>query len=251
MYNIKNLNSCNLFFANSIAKFYLIVFLVVSSNLLAPNAIYAQINRMKVMQTEDVTIYYPKYKSLDLSCGDMPNSSDSSIIFCAEAAYTGELLTTFSHLNIAGNHVSSGVFYKGYACEDNTGAFIYYNNKWKFIFGDNQSEMLNAEKYKGMAFGQSMIIHNGDTKPLTRSATSENYYRALSELNGKLCIIDSRNIIPYSKFVKDLELLGVTNAIYLDMGEGWNYSWYRDSSDVLHFIHSIRIPFTTNWIVFR
>jgi len=50
----------------------------------------------------------------------------------------------------------------------------------------------------------------------------------------------------YKSFVKALCDLGVTNALYLDMGEGWNYSFYRDNDGKVNFIHNRRTFFTTN-----
>lgn len=43
------------------------------------------------------------------------------------------------------------------------------------------------------------------------------------------------------------------NALYLDMGGGWNYSWYRDSVGKAHDIHpqTYGSIYQTNWIVFK
>ena len=54
----------------------------------------------------------------------------------------------------------------------------------------------------------------------------------------------------FGDFIQALLNEGVTEAIYLDMGPGWNYSWYRDDSGVPHEIHNHRIIYTTNWITF-
>jgi len=43
---------------------------------------------------------------------------------------------------------------------------------------------------------------------------------------------------------------GVQEAIYLDMGSGWNYSWWRDNTGSAHEIHNRRIVYATNWITF-
>lgn len=60
----------------------------------------------------NLIIYTPNYTSIALVCGTMPNKTDNKVIFCAEAAFTGELLKKFKHSNILGDHVSGGIRYK-------------------------------------------------------------------------------------------------------------------------------------------
>ena len=75
-------------------------------------------------------------------------------------------------------------------------------------------------------------------------------YRALAELNGNLCIIDSANMIYFDGFMDELRRLGVTNAVYLDMGAGWNYSWYRKDDGTVKELFPTPGKYTTNWIAF-
>lgn len=76
-------------------------------------------------------------------------------------------------------------------------------------------------------------------------------YRALCEYEGKLCVIDSRNIVTYASFISSLEDIGVTHALYLDMGSGWNHSWYRDNEGKVVEIHPKTHSYTTNRLVFK
>ena len=41
------------------------------------------------------------------------------------------------------------------------------------------------------------------------------------------------------------------DALYCDMGSGWNYSWYRGESGKHVDIIGIPWPFSHNWLVFR
>ena len=61
------------------------------------------------MDTNGLIVLFPNYSRIDLVCGVMPQKNDENVILFAEAAYTGECLTKFKHLNIAGYHVSNGV----------------------------------------------------------------------------------------------------------------------------------------------
>lgn len=203
---------------------------------------------------EALAVYYPDYRKIDLVCGMMPSPNDSTVLLCCEAAFTGELLKDFSHSNIAGNHVSNGVLYKGYKCAANTGCFAFYadSGRWQFAYREYDDCLDKAVEQHGMAFGQTMIVYNGRDVHNGRPCkdTSKNQYRALCELDGKLCIIDARQTMTYKDFAQALLNAGAKHAVYLDMGRGWNCSFYRDNNGKAHYIHDHRIPYTTNWITF-
>lgn len=197
-----------------------------------------------------LVIYTPQYRNIDLVCGTMPSVTDSDVIFFAEAAYTGETLDEFKHSNIAGDHVSSGRRYVGYTCKRNTGAFVYYNGKYKFLYKEYSNELDSAAKYGGMGFGQEMLIHKGRLVPCKRSDNNENEFRALCEFKNRVCVIDSKRVVEFKTFKDDLLKIGVTEALYLDMGPGWNHSWWRDKEGNVRVIHLKTHNFTTNWITF-
>lgn len=201
-------------------------------------------------EKEKIVIYTPNYTNIDLVCGIMPDKSAKSVIFCSEAAFTGELLKEFKHTNILGDHVSSGIRYRGTGCNRNTGAFVYYGGKWKFLYKDYSNELDVAAKNGGMGFGQEMMIHNGKRVQTIRKDSNRSEFRALCELKGMLCVIDSKGVSKFGDFIQALLSEGVSEAIYLDMGIGWNYSWWRDCNGKANEIHNQRIPYTTNWITF-
>lgn len=203
------------------------------------------------VDTNGLIILFPSYSSLDLRCGNMPLTSEKEIILFAEAAYTGAPLEKeFKHNKIAGDHVSNGTRFKGYKCSRNTGAFVYYLGKWKFLYKDYSAELDSAANHGGAAFAQEMMIHNGEIKPTVRKDGNVNTFRALCELEGKLCIIESLNDIQFSYFKSALLEQGVTEALYLDMGSGWNYAWYRKDESTVVGLHPKVHDYCTNWITF-
>ena len=197
-------------------------------------------------------IYYPHFSRIDLVCATMPAKTDSTVVFCAEAAFTHVLLTSFDHTNIDGDHVSGGQYFVGAACRDNSGAFTWTpHGGWRFVAGPYTEALTEAAAGGGMGFGQALIIYNGTAiEPLWRSGTHQ--FRALCELEGQLCIADSRDAVPYADFVAMLKAAGMTHALYLDMGSGWNHSWWRDDSGNVHEIHPrhTKSRYCTNWITF-
>lgn len=213
------------------------------------------------VERSGLVIYYPGFSRVDLVCGTMPSKQADSVIFCAEAAYTHALLTDFSHANIDGDHVSGGVFYAGAPCTEtpqrigNTGVFVWYAGRWQFAMGESTDLLHEAAAKGGMGFSQAIIYWNGEQQKTTRGTLKAalektTHYRVLAELEGRLCIIDSKLAVPYADFLEMLEQIRPTYAIYCDMGHGWNYSWYRDSEGRVHEIHPTPGRYTTNWITF-
>lgn len=210
---------------------------------------------VKIDLLEGLVIYYPQFSRIDLVVDEMPSKEDSSVVYCAAAAFTGTYLDEFKHSNIAGDHVAGGVRHKGYLCEVNTGCFAYYGGgEWEFAYGDHDRLLDKAAEKGGMAYSQAMMICKGEVKQTYRvnpkNTRDVNEFRALCELDGKLCVIDSDGFVNFRDFVADLSKAGVTNAIYMDMGEGWNYSWWRHSCGEAVEIHPVESGYTTNWITF-
>ena len=52
-------------------------------------------------------------------------------------------------------------------------------------------------------------------------------------------------------FIQALEDLGIRDALYCDMGSGWNYSWYRNAEERLITLFGLPVPWSHNWVVFR
>ena len=131
------------------------------------------------VDSNGLIILIPSFTTIDLRCGNMPQTLEDSVILFAEAAYTGTPLEKeFKHIKIAGDHVSSGTKFKGYKCSRNTGAFVYYSGKWKFLYKDYSAELDSAAQNGGAAFAQEMIIHQSQIKPTTRKDGNVNTFRA-------------------------------------------------------------------------
>ena len=201
----------------------------------------------------NINVYYPEYSRIDLVCDQMPKAAQKDVEFCCEAAFTGELLEEFKHSNSADNHICDGMMIKGYSCKANTGGFVWGKGKWKFMRKDDFPAEANGWN---MGFCQMLIIKDGITRPIgSKMKNNKNIYRALCEKDGKLCIIESKKVMTYEFFVKCLSDYKVTHALYLDMGRGWNYAWYRDKAGKVVVLHpeSKMAPsykYRTNWITF-
>ena len=206
-----------------------------------------------VETTTNLNVYYPEFSKIDLVCGQMPKVAQKDVEFCCEAAFTGELLNEFKHSNIADNHICNGEIKKGYRCRANTGGFVWGNGKWKFM---RKADYPTTANGWNMGFCQLLIIKDSAVRPIgVKMKNNRTIYRALCEKNGKLCIIESKKMMTYEFFVKCLNTYKVTHALYLDMGRGWNYAWFRDEDGKVKeiFSESKLAPsykYRTNWITF-
>lgn len=203
-------------------------------------------------ETDRLIILYPNFSRVDLVCESMPWVEDKDVILTVAAAFTGERLNYFKHKNIAGDHVSGGVRYDGYKCARNSGAFVYYNGQWKFCYKNYSHELGLAASNGGAGFGQELIMIDGEFVPTTRQDANINCFRALCEKDERLCVIESKSAIAFGEFKKLLKELGVSHAIYIDMGSGWNHAWYRADDNNVVTLKPVGndSKYCTNWITF-
>jgi hypothetical protein len=253
----------HLFFASSlfvIPSFVFIFFALVSQyHVRIPESIDASALEAKellpsqetvIYNTGSVYVFFPEYSGIELACGDRPSKKDSSITWCCGAAFQHTVTLGFSQENIEGDHAEKGVLYESPYNKDSFAAFTYANNEFSFEFDEPTLAMKKAAEAGGSGFMQFGLIRDGEVvmdfkMPRTRC------FRALAELNGHVCIIDSVKMMHFDDFLAELQEIGVTNAVYMDMGAGWNYSWYRRASGKVKTLFGLPVPWSHNWIVFK
>lgn len=203
-----------------------------------------------IYKTDNFFIFFPKYSHVDLECGARPKKSDKSITWCSGAAFQHDIQLGFSDDNIEGYHASKGNYSDSRYVKDSYGAVTFYDGGFAFEFDDPQKAIKEAAEHGGSGFMQYRIMRDGElvngfTMPRVRS------YRVIAEINGNLCIIDSIEMMHFEDFLSALKELNVTNALYMDMGAGWNYSWYRKSTGRVKTLFGLKVPWSHNWVVFR
>jgi hypothetical protein len=154
--------------------------------------------------------------------------------------------------------------YEGYT-EDKDGipyAQRYALFVWKGV--DEQGHMLEkgffnlpndpllqqAAAHGGMAFTQHWVIKDTNIfEPAIQPFERVEYFRAICQKEGRYYIIANRIEMSFHSFLDTLIAYGVENALYMDMGTGWNHSFYRDENNQLHILHPRVHQYPTNWIV--
>lgn len=191
---------------------------------------------------------------MEMVCGRIPSAKNDSIILAFAGAFTG---TEFDkgHANVAGDHVAGGKRFKGYRCKRNTGAFTWSAKSGpQFFYKDYSPAFDKAAREGGMGFAQEMMIHHGHKVPTTRPSGNKNVFRALClDSGGTLAFYESQGIVTFGNFIDALLSQGVKEALYTDMGQGWNYCFYRtNNSDTSpKYLHSSSLPYASNFITIK
>ena len=206
---------------------------------------------MKVDTTANLIIYDITDCQLDLACGTMPNTEEQDVVLCVAAAFTGKCLDHFAHSNILGPHISKGVLYEGYEEEGGYAIFASWGKQKEFFALENQNKLEEVASAQGMAFTQYWVIKNGEGYNPPRQTVKQEYYRCIAQKAGQTYVIESKEVVKFSFFVKCLIDLGVENALYMDMGRGWNHSFYRDERGKVHILHPKTHGYCTNWLVVK
>ena len=207
-------------------------------------------NETTIYNTDKVYIFFPEYSNVELVCKDRPSKSDDSITWCSGAAFQHTVSLDFSQENVEGDHAVNGAYYASPYNKDAFAAFTFADGEFSFEFDDPEGAIKKAADAGGNGFMQFGLIKDHEVvmnfdRPRARC------YRTLAELNGNLCIIDSVNMMHFTQFMEELQRLGVTNALYMDMGAGWNYSWYRNAADKDVTLFGLPVPWSHNWVVFK
>lgn len=211
----------------------------------------------KLDSTAHFYVYKPDTCHIDLVCGERPDTLDNDILFCAEAAFTGKIIDSFYYKNIAGDLVAGGEYHRGYECGANSGGFIFYKDgHWDFLAKNAYQAKLAKDTTVQCAYEQAILIENGIVhRPYLMKPERKEVYRVLCEnTDGKLMVVTAKEEIPYAEFVQDLiKELHVRNALYMDMGIGWNYSWYRNDDNTFTPLFPMAkwTQYQTNWLIFR
>ena len=217
-----------------------------------------------VDSTEHLMIYDITDCRLDLACGQMPDTTDENVIFCAAAAFTGKCLDYFQHDNILGSHISSGALYDGYT--ENKDGVPYEERYALFVWQgvDSLGAMLpkgfhsipnnvlleQTTLQKGMAFTQHWVIKDSVLfLPCIQPFDRIEHFRSICQKGDRFMVIANKDKISYRQYLDLLLAYGVENALYMDMGPGWNHSFYRDALNQLHIIHPKTHSYPTNWLV--
>ena len=202
-----------------------------------------------LLQTDDLYIYCADYDRLSYVTEERPSRDDESVLMCVAAAFQSSYQLGFSEDNVVGWHTSKGRLERG-APQDDLGAFTYVDGVARIWDVDEAEDAVREAAKKGGLGYQSFVVLKDGERGSFRTHEFR-CFRVLAILDGRACIIDSRTLMHFDEFVQRLRDFGVRDAIYSDMGSGWNYSWYRDADGRPQTIIGLPWPFSHNWLTFQ
>ena len=175
-----------------------------------------------------------------------PETSNKNILLSIAASFTGKDLAS-----IMGQHVVDGVKMSGYGKPNGYCVILGKKMLIKEASDSLQYYTDKAVSDKGDLFRQELLVINGEAVPckLFKAAVP---LRAIAIYKGLPTVIETDGAATISDFTKALVTLGVSDALYADMG-GWSYGWYRDK-DGKNTHLGVLTPNTnnqTNWFVFE
>lgn len=171
---------------------------------------------------------FPQGKFIFEFCTMRPTATDKDVILCIPAAFT-------RHDNkIDGVFTSNGLIGNANAINhDLGGAMVIRNGQCKLLATNKATTLTptfleSVQKAKGSLFQQFLIVHNGNPAVFRDQSKFQRRAIALTK-QGTFKIFESDKAITFGTFNNDLAALGVSEALYFDMGT-WDEGWYRDAT---------------------
>ena len=185
-------------------------------------------------------------------CTMRPATADSNIVLCIPAAFTRH------DNNIDGVFIVSGSIGNATAINRELGGAMVITNGHCKLLDTNKSALLSFDflesvrKANGSLFQQFLLVHNG--KPAVFRDQSRFQRRAIGlTKQGVYKVFESDKAISFSTFNRDLVSMGVTEALYFDMG-AWDEGWYRHATTgkaITIGLDRSRTNRQSNWLILK
>lgn len=186
-------------------------------------------------------VYVPHNSRLSLQIG-MPDKSDSSVVFVAQAAdIRADNMEIVGDFVLNGKQIARGVAKKGFC------AII--DAEITIGMADETPLLQKSIDENGCFFRQYPLVNNGNL--IENNPKNKSIRRALAVRNNQIVMVESRSAESFHDFSQALIDIGVSDAVYL-VGST-TYGWYRNQQrDFVEFgIEKENQPPNTNYIVWR
>lgn len=181
-----------------------------------------------------------------------PDEKDTSIFLCIPAAFT-----RLDNGSVSGIAMSNGKTSNRKGVTHAVGGALSIVNGRCKIFGTQKGKLLtekfldSLEALKGSLFQQIQLVSDRSIPSFKDKEAVQR--RAIVQCSTGYGIVESTGIATLETFAKDLQELGVINALYTDMGS-FDEGWFRDPAkgDLKKMgWMSFETDKQSNWFVFR
>lgn len=207
---------------------------------------------MKKAKSGNSYTFFHQEKSKARFAVTRPAATDTSLLLCIPAAFTMQMNNT-----IDGFYMVDGKPFNTKAVNHRLGGAAHIVNGKIRFFDTHRGALFtpaaidSLKKAGGSLFQQIMIISEGKAARFKDTALFQR--RAIVHFaDGTTAVAENNKPIRLADFSNELVELGVTEALYTDMGS-WDEGWYRDpETGKLKTIGQIRTQTArqTNWVVF-
>lgn len=195
---------------------------------------------------------FPQEKFAFEFCTKRPATADNNIVLCIPAAFT-------RHDNkIDGVFVANGAVDNATAINRELGGAMSIKSGHCKLLDTNKGALLSPEFLESLKkdnvslFQQFLLVHNGT--PATFRDQSKFQRRAIGlTKQGAYKIFQSDKAISFSTFNSNLVSMGVTEALYFDMG-AWDEGWYRHATTgktISIGLDRSRTDRQSNWLILK
>lgn len=176
-----------------------------------------------------------------------PQKENQKYLLAIAASFTAKDLKT-----VIGNHIVDGVKIQGTGNPSGYCAIIGKKMVIKSSKDSLQYYTNKAISKKGDLFRQILLIRNGKAVPCDPFRGRALILRAITLYQNKPTVIETEGNATIEDFVNAMLKIGVTNAIYCDMGS-WSYAWYRNIDGIAKDFGTnfMNTDHQTNWFVFE
>lgn len=93
-----------------------------------------------------------------------------------------------------------------------------------------------------------LVVSGGDYRN-----TENGYDEPVAMRDSLMKLYESQGTVTFGNFIDALLAQGVKEALYTDMGQRWNYCFYRvnQSDKTPNYLHSTSLPYASNFIVIK
>lgn len=121
------------------------------------------------------------------------------------------------------------------------------------ILNINQlGQFLNSRKDSKFSLFQQWYLIEKNKRGENPFPKSKLQMRVIAKIKNETFVIESHLIVDSEQFISALVNMGVSDAVYLDMGS-WSEGWYKDSDNKINSIGNDKsnTKRQTNWILFH
>lgn len=185
-------------------------------------------------------LYTPHHAQPTLELG-LPDQTDSTIVFVAQAADIGSNDEIIGAFVLRGEIMARALSKKGYCA--------ILGDRVEIGVSPDTPLFDEAVRQKGYFFRQYPLVDKG--RPVDNKPKGKAIRRAMGLQRGQVVLVESRSAESFHDFAEALADLGFTDAIYLVGSTA--YGWAVDEAGIRHpfGVEDPDLPPTTSYIVWR